>query len=98
MNSYPSAMKSAVAEGAQVVIPKALQDRFGNRTGTTLDFVEERGRLVAVKAAAKDAVAEVYGILRLGRSTDALMRELRGEPDAIDPRPGPGLRRKRGRR
>ncbi|MGH2406736.1 MAG: AbrB/MazE/SpoVT family DNA-binding domain-containing protein [Candidatus Limnocylindrales bacterium] len=78
-------MKATVSEKGQVTIPKYLRDRLGIRPGQVLDFEEERGRLVARKAVARDRLDEVYGMLRgLGR-TDDLIRDLRGEPDAIDP-------------
>ena len=76
-------MKSVVSEKGQVTIPKVLRDRLGLRSGHVLDFREERGRLVAIKVTPEDPVERVYGILKPGRSTDALMRALRGEPDAV---------------
>lgn len=76
-------MKSSVSEKGQVTIPKALRDRLGIRPGQVLEFVEERGRLVATKAKAGDPVDEVYGILSTDRTTDQLLVELRGKPDAV---------------
>jgi AbrB family looped-hinge helix DNA binding protein len=73
-------MKATVAERGQVTIPKALRKKLGIQPGAVLDFHDEQGRLVAVKASVEDPVARVYGMLKLGKSTDALMRELRGEP------------------
>ena len=61
--------------------PQALRDRLGITTGVVLDFHEEKGRIVAERVEADDPVAAVYGLFRDGRSTDALMRELRGEAD-----------------
>jgi antitoxin PrlF len=84
-NTYISSMKATVSEKGQVTIPKRLRDRLGIRPGQVLDFEEDEGRLVARKAVARDPVDAVYGILAgIGR-TDDLIRELRGEPDAIDP-------------
>jgi AbrB family looped-hinge helix DNA binding protein len=71
-------MKAIVSEKGQVTIPKSLRDRLGIRPGQALDFVEERGRLVAVKAMHQDPVDAVYGILKGDRSTEAVMAELRG--------------------
>ncbi len=71
-------MKSRVAERGQVTIPKALRERLGVRPGTTLEFSEEHGRLVAVKAAHADAVSKVYGCLGRKFDTDAFMAEIRG--------------------
>jgi antitoxin PrlF len=56
MNIKMRGMKSRVAEHGQVTIPKALRDRLGVLQGTTLEFSEERGRLVAVKATPPSAI------------------------------------------
>jgi bifunctional DNA-binding transcriptional regulator/antitoxin component of YhaV-PrlF toxin-antitoxin module len=61
-----------------VTIPKRLRESLGITPGQVLDFTEEQGRLVAAKTSARDPVAGVYGILKLGRPTDELIRELRG--------------------
>jgi AbrB family looped-hinge helix DNA binding protein len=73
-------MKATVAERGQVTIPKALRKKLGIQPGAVLDFHDEQGRLVAVKTSVSDPVSQVYGILKLGKKTDALLRELRGEP------------------
>lgn len=73
-------MKGKVAERGQVTIPKALRDRLGIRPGTVLEFSEQAGRLVAVKADTSDPVDQVYGKLGRGRRTDELILELRGKP------------------
>ncbi|MBI3013550.1 MAG: AbrB/MazE/SpoVT family DNA-binding domain-containing protein [Candidatus Tectomicrobia bacterium] len=75
-------MKTTVSEKGQVTIPKPLRDRLGIRPGHVLDFQEERGRLVATKATPQDPLQSVYGILKLGRSTDDLIKALRGTADA----------------
>jgi antitoxin component of MazEF toxin-antitoxin module len=66
-----------------VTIPKALRDRLGIRPGQVLDFAAENGRLVATKATGRDPVDSVYGILGRKRSSDALIRVLRGPADAL---------------
>lgn len=71
-------MKSVVSEKGQVTIPKPLRDRLGIRSGEVLDFEEEGGRLVARKTSAAERVDAVYGIVKLGRSTDEIIEELRG--------------------
>jgi AbrB family looped-hinge helix DNA binding protein len=71
-------MKSRVAERGRVTIPKALRDRLGVRLGTTLEFSEERGRLVAVKTSPANPVAKLYGCLGRKFDTDAFMAEIRG--------------------
>jgi AbrB family looped-hinge helix DNA binding protein len=71
-------MKSTVAERGQVTIPKALRDRLGVLPGTTLEFSEDHGRLVAVKTTPADPVAKVYGCLGRKFKTDVFMTEIRG--------------------
>lgn len=73
-------MKAKVAERGQVTIPKVLRDRLGIKPGTVLEFKEDKGKLIAVKAAASDAIDQFYGKLGSGRRTDDVMRELRGNP------------------
>jgi len=72
-------MKSVVSEKGQVTIPKALRDRLGIKPGEVLDFEAEGGRLVAKKAAPRDPVDAVYGLIRLGVSTDQFVERLRGK-------------------
>jgi AbrB family looped-hinge helix DNA binding protein len=72
-------MKTTVSEKGQVTIPKPLRHRLGIRTGQVLEVKEEGGRLVVTKLEASDPVGEVFGILNLGGSTDAVLRALRGD-------------------
>ena len=72
-------MKTVVSEKGQITIPKPLRIRLGIRTGQVLEVREERGRLVMTKCVPKDAFDKFFGILKLGRSTDEIMKELRGE-------------------
>lgn len=76
-------MKATVSEKGQVTIPKPLRDRLGIRSGQVLEFREDRGRLIATKTTADDPTERLFGILDLGRSTDEVVRGLRGEPDAV---------------
>jgi antitoxin PrlF len=77
MNINMKGMKSRVAERGQVTIPKALRDRLGVLPGTTLEFSEDHGRLVAVKTTPADPVAKVYGCLGGKFNTDAFMAKIR---------------------
>lgn len=78
-------MKTTVSERGQIVIPKALRDQLGLGPGEVLECWEERGRLVAAKVKATDPVASVYGILKLDRSPDDLIAEMRGEDETAAP-------------
>jgi AbrB family looped-hinge helix DNA binding protein len=72
-------MKTTVSEKGQITIPKPLRLRLGIRTGQVLEVREERGRLVMSKQTApRDGIDDLYGILKLGRSTDEIIDELRG--------------------
>jgi AbrB family looped-hinge helix DNA binding protein len=77
-------MKAIVSEKGQVTIPKELRDRLGIHSGQTLDFKAENGKLIAVKEMPVDAFEELFGILKSNKSTDELIRDMRGEADAID--------------
>jgi antitoxin PrlF len=76
-------MKAVVSEKGQVTIPKRLRDRLGIRAGTVLEFREERAELVATKALAEDPIEAVYGVLESVAPTDALVADMRGEPDGV---------------
>jgi len=77
-NHYLDGMKAIVSEKGQVTIPKPLRERLGIRAGEVLEFEEQKGKLVATKTSPGDRVDAVYGILRLGVSTDELIRRMRG--------------------
>ena len=72
-------MNAIVAERGQVTIPKKLREALGIRAKTVLAFHAENGRLIAVKAPTVDGVAKVRGCLKLSRSTDELVAEMRGD-------------------
>ena len=78
-NSYNLSMKTIVSQKGQITIPKPLRVRLGIRTGQVLDVREDRGRLVMSKQTVpRDTIDKLYGILKLGRSTDKIIEELRG--------------------
>jgi len=54
-------MKSVVSAKGQGTIPKPLRDRFGLRSGTELEFVEEHGHLVGRRIVKSAAVTEMRG-------------------------------------
>lgn len=77
-------MKATVSEKGQVTIPKALREKLGIRPGQVLDFsADDRGRLIATKASSRSALDELYGVLNLGKTTDEIMRELRGDREDL---------------
>lgn len=72
-------MNAIVADRGQVTIPKKLRDRLGISPRTVLDFEEDHGRLLVTKVVPGDVVSRVLGCLELGRKTNAIIRDLRGE-------------------
>jgi AbrB family looped-hinge helix DNA binding protein len=75
-------MKTRVTERGQITIPKRVRERLGIRPGQILEVREEDGRIVAVKSLQEDPVESVTGILITDRTSDEILHELRGEPDA----------------
>jgi antitoxin PrlF len=72
-------MKAIVSEKGQITIPKPLRVRLGLRKGQVLDVRQERGRLVMTKSTTADPFEKYFGILKVGKTTDEIMAELRGE-------------------
>lgn len=72
-------MTAIVAERGQVTIPKKLREQLGITPRTVLAFEEDQGHLVVTKVVPGDAVSRVLGCVRLGRKTDAIIRDMRGE-------------------
>ena len=70
-------MKAIVADRGQVTIPKKIRDSLGIVPQTVLEFHEENGKLIAVKATEEDPVSRVIGCLKIENGTDELMKELR---------------------
>ena len=71
-------MISIVAERGQVTIPKPLREQLGINPSCALFFSVKDGMLVAVKANPSDPVGEVTGCLKTKKTTDELMKEIRG--------------------
>ena len=72
-------MQAIVAERGQVTIPYKLRKKLGISPKTILDFHEENGRLVAEKKIETSPVRQVMGCLKNTKSTDDIMKELRGD-------------------
>jgi AbrB family looped-hinge helix DNA binding protein len=72
-------MKSVVSEKGQTTIPKRIRDKYGIGPHEVIEWIDEDGRVYFRKTTVKDRISAVYGILGTGRSTDEVMRELRGD-------------------
>lgn len=78
MNSYYENMKTKVSERGQVTIPKKLRKRLGIRPGQVLEVDENGGRVVMSKVVQEDVFERLTGILKLDKTTDELIEEMRG--------------------
>ena len=72
-------MDATVAERGQITLPKAVRDALGLVKGTKLKVELIDGRIVLRKDV-EDALSRVRGRFKLaeGKTTDDVMRELRG--------------------
>ena len=80
-------MEATVAERGQITLPKAVRDALGLTKGTLLKVELDGGRIILRKNV-DDAISRARGRFKLppGKSTDDIMRELRGRApgDPID--------------
>lgn len=76
-------MKAIVSEKGQVTIPKELRLRLGITAGQVLDFREECGQLIVVKAKSSEVFhtdSKFFGMIQLDQSVDRTVRDMR-DPD-----------------
>lgn len=76
-------MKSVVSEKGQITVPKPIRDRLGIATGTELDMEIVPGGFVARKRMRRSAWRDLVGILRHSDSSDRVVEQMRGRPDAL---------------
>ena len=72
-------MDATVAERGQITLPKAVRDALGLTKGTKLK-IEIDGRSIVLRKDVDAALSRVRGRFKLpaGKTTDDVMRELRG--------------------
>ena len=76
-------MKSTISAKGQITVPAAVRQRLGLSAGTPVTFeLRREGVLLRKGSRGQHPMDEVYGILRLPKSVDATLDEMRG------PRPG----------
>ena len=85
-------MEATVAERGQITLPKAVRDALGLTKGTLLKVELDGGRIILRKNV-DDAISRARGRFKLppGKSTDDIMRELRGRApgDPLEPTAAP---------
>jgi antitoxin PrlF len=81
-------MEATVAERGQITLPKAVRDALGLTKGSLLKVELDGGRIILSKSV-DDAISRARGRFKLpaGKSTDDVMRELRGRApgDPVEP-------------
>jgi antitoxin PrlF len=72
-------MKSTISSKGQITVPVEIRVKLGLRTGTPVEFVLRRdGAFIRKGRKGKHPVDDLYGVLRLPKSVDALIDEMRG--------------------
>ncbi len=72
-------MKSTISSKGQVTVPAALRDKLGLAAGTAVQFeLREDGVLMRKGGGGAHPVDQVYGRLKLPKSVDVLVDEMRG--------------------
>jgi AbrB family looped-hinge helix DNA binding protein len=70
-----------ITSKGQVTIPRAVREDLGLHAGDELDFVKENGGY-RVRRRTDPGVFDRYrGILKLGKTTDEIIEEMRGPAD-----------------
>jgi AbrB family looped-hinge helix DNA binding protein len=76
-------VKSSVSSKGQITIPVEVRERLGLRPGTMVRFeLRDGGVLLRKGSEESHPVDQVFGCLKLSRSVDRSLDEMRG------PRPG----------
>jgi len=72
-------MKSTISAKGQVTVPVEVRNRLGLVPGTPVEFQLREGEVVLRKGVrAEHPVDRVYGILKLDKSVDDLLDDMRG--------------------
>ena len=67
-----------VTRRGQVTIPKELRERTGIDDRTEVEFYEENGRLIIVKAVTDNPFLQWVGYLGRSGDSDEVVRQMRG--------------------
>jgi len=72
-------MKSTISSKGQITVPAEIRDKLGLLPGTVVVFELHNGTVLLRKGGqAVHPVDRLYGTLKLSRSTDELLDEMRG--------------------
>jgi bifunctional DNA-binding transcriptional regulator/antitoxin component of YhaV-PrlF toxin-antitoxin module len=76
--SFRRPRMSRVTEKYQVTIPPAVRTALNIMPGVDVGFEEEKGRFFLIKNPNADPVEKWRGVLRVKKTTDEIIEELRG--------------------
>jgi antitoxin PrlF len=72
-------MKSRISSKGQVTVPAEVRRKLGLQQGTVVLFeLRENGALMRKGTSGRHPVDRLFGMLRLRKSTDVLLDEVRG--------------------
>ncbi len=72
---------SRITRKGQVTIPKKIRESLGLKPGSEIDFELEDGAYFLKKKVADEPVAKWVGFLRNSRTSDEIIKELRGKAE-----------------
>jgi len=76
-------------------VPAEVRDRLGLVSGTAVEFLVKEGEVIMRKRRADDPIDRVYGTLRIDKTVDEAIEEMRGPgPRRTRRRPSPRRRRR----
>ena len=70
-----------ITSKGQVTVPRAVREDLGLHPGDDLDFVKENGGYKVRKKTDPQTFQRYQGILKLGKTTDEIIEEMRGPAD-----------------
>ena len=72
-------MKSTISSKGQITVPAKVREKLGLAPGTAVQFqLREDGVLLRKGAAGMHPVDQLFGRLKLAKSVDTLLDEMRG--------------------
>lgn len=72
-------MKSTISSKGQITVPIEIRDKLGLVPGTTVQFeIRKEGVLLRKGGVRQHPVDRVFGMLKLTRSVDSLLDQMRG--------------------
>lgn len=79
-------MVTTLSSKGQIVIPVDLRKRYKMEPGTRVDLMDIGGEIVLIPLWAKSPIDEARGLIRGGKTTRQIMKEIRKEEQEIEKR------------